>query len=665
MRKPDLWFSDCEAYRYDDIWVFKNKRTKERAIFHNDVEGVRSFIDANPDIWIVGYNFRDYDQYILKATLLGWSVEQIKELSDTLIFDELQDAWDLLGDEAWDVELPPIIDLFHDIVPRKSLKEIEANIGMPVKETSVSFDIDRPLTPEELERSIEYCIHDTDTTEALYYLRTDYISTKKALCEMAGLSDAAMMKNTNARVVSEALHAVHCNPLERFGEERYIDVCPTDIIDLSKMPDCVIEFVSSVTTYSGWKDELDPILFDLHGCPTTMGIGGIHASTGRIDAHVFKSGPRKGKTDYRYRAIPKRYESANGRTLLIQDIGSFYPSMMILFDYLSRGVPIEWRSLFKEFYDLRMQSKAKIKECEKRGDKVGARHWKKRADAAKLVLNTVYGCMKNRYNKLYDPFMATCVCLTGQLLIVDLMNRIHEAVGDVEIVQLNTDGWVLSVADECLDALHGVIDAWTEETGFTVDTDMIKQMVQRDVNNYVMEFDTGKVKAKGGTVKNWNGGDFKSNSATIIDEALVRNMLYDVPLEDTIDACTDLERFQLVLKAGSTYKDVVKVYGKGDKFKAEADGKVGFENEPTVIPVLGKVQRVYAVQFNGAAFYKRKENGSLSKFPDSPEHAMNDYDLPYNNKFDFREWKPIEMIDKQWYIEMARKKLKQFTEGKE
>ena len=665
MGKPDLWFCDCEAYAYDVIWVFKNKRTGERTVFHNDTEGVRSFVDANPDLWIVGYNFRDYDQYILKAMLLGWSVEQVKELSDTLIFDELQDAWDLLGQEAWDVELPPIIDLFHDIVPRKGLKEIEANIGLNVKETSVSFDIDRPLTPEELDDCIKYCIHDVDATEALYYLRTDYISTKKSLCDMAGLSDADMMKNTNARVVSEALHAVHCDPLNLFGEERYIDVCPTDIIDLSRMPGCVLDFVDSVTTYSGWRDEIDPVLFDLHGCPTVMGIGGIHASTGVIDEHVFKSGPRKGKTENRYRAVPRRYESGNGRTLLIQDIGSFYPSMMIIFDYLSRGVPFEWRSLFNEFYDLRMEAKGRIKECEKRGDKKGAIHWKKQADAAKLVLNTVYGCMKNRWNKLYDPFMATCVCLTGQLLIVDLMNRIHEAVSDVEIVQLNTDGWVLNVADECIGDLEAVIGAWTEETGFTVDTDIIKQMVQRDVNNYVMEFDTGKVKAKGGTVKNWNGGDFKSNSATIIDEALVRNMLYGTPLEDTIGACGDLERFQLVLKAGGTYKDVVKVYGMRDRFKTEGDGKVGFQNEPIVSPVPGKVQRVYAVQYDGAAFYKRKENGSLSKFPDSPECAMNDYDLPLHDKFQFKSYEPIEMIDKRWYIELAEKKLKQFTEGKD
>ena len=171
--KPDIWFSDCEVYPYDLIWVFISKVTGEVVVYHNDTYGVEEFFESNETLWLGGYNFRDYDQYITKGTLLHYTNEQLKELSDLIIFGTLQDAWDYLGNDAWGVNVPPIIDLFHDIVPRKSLKEIEGNIGMDVVETSVSFDIDRPLTPDELETAINYCIHDVQATRELYYKRLD------------------------------------------------------------------------------------------------------------------------------------------------------------------------------------------------------------------------------------------------------------------------------------------------------------------------------------------------------------------------------------------------------------------------------------------------------------------------------------------------------------
>lgn len=631
MSKPDVWFADCESFIHDTIWVFKSKRTGQYVEIVNDNDALDLFLYEHPDVWLCGFNFRGYDQYILKAGLLDWSSEQIKELSDAIVTESEQAAWELLGPEVWDVTVPPVIDLIHDIVPRKSLKEIEANIGMNIQETSVDFNIDRELTPEEIELTLGYCRHDVDATEALYYLRLDYIKTKKTLCTLADLDDAEMMKNTNARVVSEALHAKLTDPIEAFGLELFWDVVRSDIVDVSRLPECVVQFCRSIDTLSGMDEKIEPILFDLWGTPTVMGIGGIHASTGVIDDSPYKSGPRKGKPRHIAISTPKCFKTTEDRLLLIQDIGSFYPSMMILFDYLSRAIPGDYRHIYKEFYDMRMTAKHQASECERSGDAKGAKHWKDIANAAKLVLNTVYGCMKNKYNKLYDPFMATCVCLSGQLFIIDLMNRIHDAVPDFEIVQLNTDGWVLSIPREDKPALDAVIEQWKKETGFAVDTDIISQLWQRDVNNYVMEFDTGKVKAKGGTVSHYTGGNFKANSATIIDNALVQKMLYDVPVEETINSCVDLERFQLVLKAGHTYDYCCRTR-KNKEVKLE-----------------GRVHRIFAVP-SGWEFKKVKEGGNPAKFPDTPENAAEDFII-----------KSVDQIDKQWYINLANKKLEAFV----
>ena len=73
--KQRIWISDSEVFKHDTLWVVKHYLTGETLYFHNDSQGVANFIaEYNPIL--VGYNFRDYDSYILKATLLGWTPEE-------------------------------------------------------------------------------------------------------------------------------------------------------------------------------------------------------------------------------------------------------------------------------------------------------------------------------------------------------------------------------------------------------------------------------------------------------------------------------------------------------------------------------------------------------------------------------------------------------------
>ena len=39
--------------------------------------------------------------------------------------------------------------------------------------------------------------------------------------------------------------------------------------------------------------------------------------------------------------------------------------------------------------------------------------------------NTTYGAMKSEFNGLYDPKMANQVCITGQLLFLDLLEKLE------------------------------------------------------------------------------------------------------------------------------------------------------------------------------------------------------------------------------------------------
>ena len=58
------------------------------------------------------------------------------------------------------------------------LKTYEGFMGSDIKETDVDFNLDRPLTPEEVALTIKYCKHDVDCTERLTDLRENYLKNK-------------------------------------------------------------------------------------------------------------------------------------------------------------------------------------------------------------------------------------------------------------------------------------------------------------------------------------------------------------------------------------------------------------------------------------------------------------------------------------------------------
>ena len=74
------------------------------------------------------------------------------------------------------------------------------------------------------------------------------------------------------------------------------------------------------------------------------------------------------------------------------------------------------------------------------GDKVTA-------NALKLVVNTTYGASLNKYNDLFDPLMGRSVCITGQLFLLELANHLLADCSTLKVIQLNTDGIMVSFDD--------------------------------------------------------------------------------------------------------------------------------------------------------------------------------------------------------------------------
>ena len=93
-------------------------------------------------------------------------------------------------------------DTYDDMQPT-SLKAFEGHRGRNIKETDVDFNIDRPLTDEELELEFVYCEFDVDATEDLFDLRFDYFNTKVELGEMREIEPDIALNCTNAKIVAK------------------------------------------------------------------------------------------------------------------------------------------------------------------------------------------------------------------------------------------------------------------------------------------------------------------------------------------------------------------------------------------------------------------------------------------------------------------------------
>lgn len=567
---------DWEVFSHDWLVVFKEPG-KEHIVICNDDEKLTGFFNQHKNDIFVGFNNRHYDDFILKAVLSGINP---KVVNDWIITDEKQ-GWEFPGLNNINFLS---LDLMADIPGGVgiSLKEIESNLGMSIEESSVPFDIQRKLTKEEIQETEFYCKHDVDATEKLYYERFDYIKSKLQIINAFNLP-IKCISMTNAQLTAEVMGA---------RKRKYYD---ENIYD---MPSCVdVKDREVLKFFENPQDASRHLEKDICGIPHTIAYGGLHG------------------------AIEKYHAKGN---LFNFDVSSYYPSMIIMFNFMSRSVPEKNKPLYKKIRDDRFVYK-------KMGNSL--------ANAYKLILNTLFGAMGYIYNKLYDLKMNRQVCITGQLLLIDLLEKLRP---HISLVQSNTDG-VLFQTEE-IEKCREIVHNWEEKTGLQMEEDEVEEIYQKDVNNYIMLETNGDIKTKGGYVKNYSikkgkeqHGNFISNSMTIIDEAIVKNLLYKTPVEDTIFNCNDPLRFQITTKKGPTYKRVV----------WEVDGKEIETNN---------VNRVFASKEDKyGKLLKIKQNGRRDTIASLPEHC-----LIYNKEVTTLD---VDLIDKYWYIREAKNRIKDFIGG--
>lgn len=175
------------------------------------------------------------------------------------------------------------------------------------------------------------------------------------------------------------------------------------------------------------------------------------------------------------------------------------------------------------------------------------------------------------------------------------------------------------MTEEELAVLNGVISDFESENNVKVEK-------SKEGGYYI----PGQIERKGAYVMETSD---LSNNMAIVNEALVNYMTKDISVEDTINNCNDITKFQIVYRISSSYK-------------------YGFHNGKYI---SNKTFRVFASKDKNDGFIARcRDYGTTpEKFQNSPEHCF-----IYNKSL-----KDVPMflkLDKKWYITLAKKRLVDF-----
>lgn len=462
------------------------------------------------------------------------------------------------------------LNIFDCMTSFHGLKTLEGFMGNDVRESGVNFEVDRKLTEDEIEETIKYCRHDVQQTMQVFLKRKSEFDAHMGMLKAFNLPLSYISK-TKIQLSAAALGAVKQHRNDEFDLEY------PHTLKLNRY-----KHIKQWYDDPNNRDYEKSLNIDVAGVPHIFAWGGLHG------------------------ARPNYIES--GRFLNV-DVASYYPSLMIKYGWGSRNISDPKK--YEEIYHQRLKYKAENNPLQA---------------PLKILLNGTYGAMKDQFNPLYDPRQANNVCIGGQLLLLDLIEKLEDY---CDIVQSNTDGILVKLHDN-REKVEEICHEWERRTGMVLEFDEYVKVIQRDVNNYIIVAANGSYKSKGAVVKKQNSLDY---DMSIINEAVTNYFVKGIPVEQTINECNDLIKFQKIVKVSRKYNHAL-----------HGNQRV---NEKTL--------RVFASKdLNDGGVFKVKIGKNPEKFALTSEKSfiVND-DV---------KGKPVpDKLDRDFYIALAKKSVDSFV----
>lgn len=168
---------------------------------------------------LVGFNCRRYDNHILYARLMGYTNEELYNLSQKII----NGSTNAFFGEAYNVSYTDVYDFSSK---KQSLKKWEIDLGIHHQELGLPWD--KPVPEEMWMKVAEYCDNDVIATEAVFNARKADFTARQILADVAGMT----VNDTTNSLTTRIIFGNNRKPQDRFN---YRDM--GDMDDISADPD--------------------------------------------------------------------------------------------------------------------------------------------------------------------------------------------------------------------------------------------------------------------------------------------------------------------------------------------------------------------------------------------------------------------------------------------
>lgn len=501
----------------------------------------------------------------------------------------------------WKMKIPQIdlyrIYHFDNMAKKTSLKDLEIAMNYPtVQDMPYAFNM--PISRTEAIEIRDYNVNDILATFEFYKKSQTEIKLRLDLSAEYGLNllnanDPKLGSEIFCKIISEA-KGISMKELKQMRTER---------VGIN-LRDCILpyvhfqhdEFEQLLRTLRATRIKQTKNAFVLSvkykGFTYDYGTGGIHGCI-----------------------APGRYKAGEGQRIKDIDVSSFYPNLAIINGFYPEHLGLEFCKIYKEVYEKRMQIPKKDP----------------RNTALKLALNGVYGKSNDKYSFFYDPLYTMKITINGQLLLSMLCEKLQDL--GCEVLQANTDGVTVRYTVDLEDSITNLCKEWMTLTKLDLEYAHYKEMIIRDVNNYIGIYEEeGKdPKYKGAfeIKKAWH----KDTSFTIVPTAISEYFTKGIPIEQTIKGCKDIFMFTGRHKTNKEcYSETTDIYtGKREKQQ--------------------KTTRYYVSRNSNQVYYRRYVKG---KSVGTKEAINSGY---FVQVYNVHEEKPIEEynINYQFYIDECNK----------
>lgn len=375
---------------------------------------------------LVGFNCRRYDNHILYARLMGYTNEQLFNLSQKIINSEKKArSNNCFFGEAYNVSYTDVYD-FCSV--KQSLKRWEIELGLHHQELGLPWD--QPVPEHLWQKVAEYCDNDVIATEAVFNARKADFVAREILADVAGMT----VNDTTNSLTTRIIFGGNKRPQDQFNYRNMGDT--SQIYD----PNKDLPFTFGEEEYDGYT------AFDKKKRP-------IFPSYKFEGGKSLYRGEEVGEGGYVY-AEPGMYGD-----IALLDIASMHPSSIIAEELFGP----EYTKRFQEIKDARVEIKHKnFEKARKMLNGALAKYLTDEgaadslAQALKIAINSVYGLTSANFE---NPFRDNrnkdnIVAKRGALFMVNLKHEVQKR--GFTVAHIKTDS--IKIPDATPEIIQFVMD---------------------------------------------------------------------------------------------------------------------------------------------------------------------------------------------------------------